>query len=111
MVLPLPQCRVGSQLKVRVGGDFWSEPPPEELPDLLLVAGGIGVNPLYSILKHHMHLISMAGQSVHICLLYSARTEAELLFKVRLPCSLLLACVTEQCYRLSWRSSPQRGWM
>lgn len=44
-------CAVGSRLKIKVGGDFYYEATPPKLSDLLLIAGGIGINPLYSILQ------------------------------------------------------------
>lgn len=42
---------MGDRIAVRVGGCFHYEPGDEARP-LLLVAGGIGINPLLSILKH-----------------------------------------------------------
>ena len=36
------QCKVGSEVKVRVGGDFFYDPQPQDSPhNLLLLAGGI----------------------------------------------------------------------
>lgn len=85
-----PQCTVSSQVAMRVGGDFFFDPSPSDpAVDLLLVAGGVGINPLYSILSHTtdlMHLNrSSHGQdynigSVH--LIYSAKSSQELLFPV-----------------------------
>lgn len=75
---------------MRVGGDFFFDPAPVDPPvDLLLVAGGVGINPLYSILLHTKDLLHLshasAGRdynigSVHLC--YSAKNTQELLFKV-----------------------------
>lgn len=75
---------------MRVGGDFYFNPlPSDPAVDLLLVAGGVGINPLYSILLHASDLLhlnqSSGGQdynigSVHLC--YSAKNTQELLFKV-----------------------------
>lgn len=86
----LPQCAVGSEVDMRVGGDFFFDPSPSDPPvDLLLVAGGVGINPLYSILLHTADLLRLqqtsSGQdsnvsSVHLC--YSAKNSQELLFKV-----------------------------
>ena len=70
---------------MRVGGDFYFDPNPDDSsPDLLLIAGGVGINPLYSIIQNvadissdlrHQH----TGKTV---ILFSAKNEDELLFKV-----------------------------
>jgi len=75
---------------MRVGGDFVFDPAPSDpAVDLLLVAGGVGINPLYSILLHTtdlLHLNHASGGrdyqigSAHLC--YSAQDTQELLFKV-----------------------------
>ncbi|XP_054914775.1 oxidoreductase NAD-binding domain-containing protein 1 isoform X1 [Poeciliopsis prolifica] len=82
-------CAVGSRVAMRVGGDFYFDPPPSgPAVDLLLVAGGVGINPLFSILLHTSDLLrlnqSSAGRhfnigSAHLC--YSAKNTQELLFK------------------------------
>ncbi|XP_078092145.1 oxidoreductase NAD-binding domain-containing protein 1 isoform X2 [Mustelus asterias] len=82
------QCNVGSEVTLRVGGDFFFDPQPSDSPvNLLLVAGGVGINPLYSILLHMVDLHRLQGSkqckykpgSVH--LYYSAKNTDELLFK------------------------------
>ncbi|XP_078394678.1 oxidoreductase NAD-binding domain-containing protein 1 isoform X1 [Cetorhinus maximus] len=82
------QCDVGSEVTLRVGGDFFFDPQPSDSPvNLLLVAGGVGINPLYSILLHVVDLHRSQGSkyckykpgSVH--LYYSAKNTDELLFK------------------------------
>lgn len=85
-----PQCTVGSQVAMRVGGDFFFDPSPSDhTADLLLVAGGVGINPLYSLLLHTTDLMRLNHASggrdynigaVHLC--YSAKNTQELLFKV-----------------------------
>lgn len=72
---------------LRVGGDFFFDPSPSDPSvDLLLVAGGVGINPLYSILLHTIDLLHASeGRgynigSAHLC--YSAKNIQELLFKV-----------------------------
>lgn len=75
---------------MRVGGDFFFDPlPSDPSVDLLLVAGGVGINPLYSILLHAVdlqHLNRSSGGrdynvgTAHLC--YSAKNSQELLFKV-----------------------------
>lgn len=49
------QAKVGDRVSVRVGGDFhYPDKDTEAVPghDLLLVAGGVGINPLASIIFH-----------------------------------------------------------
>lgn len=89
-VSPSSQCTLGSRVAMRVGGDFFFNPSPSDPSvDLLLVAGGVGINPLYSILLHMtdlLHLNHASGGrdysigSTHLC--YSAKNTQELLFKV-----------------------------
>ncbi|KAM7384049.1 hypothetical protein PAMA_011412 [Pampus argenteus] len=89
-------CTVGSRVAMRVGGDFFFDPSPSDPSvDLLLVAGGVGINPLYSILLHMadlLHLNHASGGrdynigSTHLC--YSAKNTQELLFKS----SIMEAC-------------------
>lgn len=94
---PSCQCTVGSQVAMRVGGDFFFDPSPSDpTVNLLLVAGGVGINPLYSILLHAtdlLHLNHASGGldynigSVNLC--YSAKNTQELLFKV---CYIIFHC-------------------
>ncbi|XP_072226479.1 oxidoreductase NAD-binding domain-containing protein 1 isoform X1 [Leuresthes tenuis] len=82
-------CTVGSRVAMRVGGNFFFDPSPSDPSvDLLLVAGGVGINPLYSILLHATDLLRLnqapGGRtynigSAHLC--YSAKNTEELLFK------------------------------
>ncbi|KAK2921234.1 oxidoreductase NAD-binding domain-containing protein 1 [Channa argus] len=82
-------CTVGSRVAMRVGGDFFFDPfPSDPSVDLLLVAGGVGINPLYSILLHAIDLLHLnrtsGGRdynigSIYLC--YSAKNTQELLFK------------------------------
>ncbi|XP_042290798.1 oxidoreductase NAD-binding domain-containing protein 1 [Thunnus maccoyii] len=82
-------CTLGSHVAMRVGGDFFFDPSPTDSSvDLLLVAGGVGINPLYSILLHMTDLLHVnhasGGRdynigSTHLC--YSAKNTQELLFK------------------------------
>ncbi|XP_069768987.1 oxidoreductase NAD-binding domain-containing protein 1 isoform X2 [Narcine bancroftii] len=82
------QCKIGSEVTLRVGGDFFFDPRPSDSPvDLLLVAGGVGINPLYSILLHVVDLHKF--QETEHCkykpgsvqLYFSAKNTEELLFK------------------------------
>ncbi|XP_017281802.1 oxidoreductase NAD-binding domain-containing protein 1 isoform X2 [Kryptolebias marmoratus] len=89
-------CNVGSRVAMRVGGDFFFDPSPSDPSvDLLLVAGGVGINPLYSILLHTTDLLHLNQasrgrdyniSSAHLC--YSAKNTEELLFK---------SSITEAC--------------
>jgi ferredoxin-NADP reductase len=81
-------CSVSDCLHLRVGGDFTYSPQPgSTASNLFLVAGGVGINPLLAMLKHHMELWSADHWNntlpaiPKVCLLYSAREEGELLFK------------------------------
>ncbi|KAI4881203.1 hypothetical protein NFI96_015604 [Prochilodus magdalenae] len=77
-------CKVDSRVALRVGGDFYFDPSASDpVMDILLVAGGVGINPLYSILMHIADLVKQpCGYTpghVHLC--YSAKNTRELLFK------------------------------
>uniref|UniRef100_A0A8C6WLX4 Oxidoreductase NAD-binding domain containing 1 n=1 Tax=Neogobius melanostomus TaxID=47308 RepID=A0A8C6WLX4_9GOBI len=76
------QCSLGSRVALRVGGDFFFDPAPSgPVLELLLLAGGVGINPLYSILLHAADLLREGRgiKSAHIC--YSAKDAQQLLFK------------------------------
>ncbi|XP_060760988.1 oxidoreductase NAD-binding domain-containing protein 1 [Neoarius graeffei] len=81
------ECTLGSHVEVRVGGDFYFDPlPSDHAVDLLLVAGGVGINPLHSILTHAADLLRVPRTytpgHTHLC--YSAKDTKELLFKNRI---------------------------
>ncbi len=88
LYLKLYQCEVGDELTIRIGGDFYYSPDESNgVEDLLLIGGGVGINPLFSILSHHARLLhisplSVLGKRGSVRLLYSSKTENELLFKV-----------------------------
>ena len=71
---------------MRVGGNFFFDPRPgDPSSDLLLIAGGVGINPLFSIVRHVADISSdlpnkYTGKTV---LLFSAKNIDELLFKVQ----------------------------
>ncbi|KAI5629772.1 oxidoreductase NAD-binding domain-containing protein 1 [Silurus asotus] len=78
------KCTLGSLVEVRVGGGLYFDPiPSDHTVDLLLVAGGVGINPLHSILMHSVDLLRLKNQNTprqtHLC--YSAKNSKELLFK------------------------------
>ncbi|XP_050418628.2 oxidoreductase NAD-binding domain-containing protein 1 [Patella vulgata] len=77
------KCKVGDEVSVRVGGDFYYDPIDDILlDDIILIAGGVGINPLYSIIQHIKHI--RRTSTVLTTLLYSAKTESELIFKKEL---------------------------
>ena len=70
---------------MRVGGNFYFDPKLDEPnPDLLLIAGGVGINPLYSIARHVADICNdlHSGYTGKTTLLFSAQNTDELLFKV-----------------------------
>lgn len=80
---------------MRVGGNFYYDPKlgVDRIPDLLLIAGGVGVNPLYSIVRHVADICSdpqsqnqYTGKTT---LLFSAKNTDELLFKVGLNAKVI----------------------
>ncbi|XP_033763004.1 oxidoreductase NAD-binding domain-containing protein 1-like isoform X2 [Pecten maximus] len=91
------QCTEGVEVDIRSGGDTFYDPKPTDpSSDLLLIAGGIGINPLYSIVCHVTDLLRTkeetkgdnsigADNSVYtpgsVRLLYSASCEDELIFQ------------------------------
>ncbi|GFR67475.1 oxidoreductase NAD-binding domain-containing protein 1-like [Elysia marginata] len=103
------ECEVGSQVRMRVGGDFhYPLEPGTQQGDLLLVAGGVGVNPLYSMLQHFVYSL---GKEEGSCLkdrsaymLYSAKDEDELIFKDE----LMSIADTVRNFNLSLYSSREK---
>ncbi|XP_036614456.1 oxidoreductase NAD-binding domain-containing protein 1 [Trichosurus vulpecula] len=82
------KCTLGSEVALRVGGEFFFDPQPSDSPvNLVLVAGGVGINPLNSILLHvadlyrHRERKGTGYEMGRVRLLYSARNTGELLFK------------------------------
>ena len=88
------ECQVGDFVTIRSGGDFfWTEecsmPVPESSIDakkedrILLVAGGIGINPLFSILLEVSHCLQSATPSKpgpKCAILYTAKDLDSLVF-------------------------------
>lgn len=69
------RARVGDELTIDGGhGDFYYEPGMGNA--LVLVAGGIGITPLMSIIR----FVDEKGLGASIALCYSARTPSELVF-------------------------------
>ncbi|XP_030058410.1 oxidoreductase NAD-binding domain-containing protein 1 [Microcaecilia unicolor] len=85
------QCVPGSEVALRIGGDFFFDPQPWESPvNLVLIAGGVGINPLLSILLHVADLQSAQQRAENrfemgtVKLYYSAKNTSELLFKKKI---------------------------
>ncbi|XP_053455435.1 oxidoreductase NAD-binding domain-containing protein 1 isoform X3 [Nycticebus coucang] len=81
-------CTLDSEVAVRVGGEFFFDPQPADASrNLVLIAGGVGINPLLSILRHSADLHREqankgSGYKIGtIKLFYSAKNTSELLFK------------------------------
>ena len=76
-------------MTIQVAGDFYYDPQPGDgSADLLLIAGGVGINPLCSMMRHVADLNGAKRQGEHVYqpglvqLLYSAKSDTELIFKV-----------------------------
>ena len=93
------KAQVGDAVKVRVGGEFVYSPDREEgivdggdCTSLLFIAGGVGINPLYGMLRQ-LHSDIAKLERANTCrstegpkaiLLYSASKVDELLFEAEL---------------------------
>jgi|SRR5215469_4983351 len=75
------ELRVGDEIEIRgpIGGYFVWDGDDGASP-LLLVAGGSGVVPFRSILRHRDHI----GSAVPVRLLYSARTLPDVIYRAEL---------------------------
>lgn len=87
------QCKEGDQVKIRVCGDFYFDPAVDSDVDLLLIAGGVGINPLYCMINEVTDLNKGDNSkrfTGRVMLLYSANTIEELIFSVRSWCLLFV---------------------
>ena len=68
-----------------MGGDFHYDITPQQSHNLLLIAGGVGINPLMSVL-YTVSALETSGNTgqteSRVVLLYSAKSQEELIFKV-----------------------------
>ena len=69
------EAQVGDSVEVSLGGDFYYE--PDEAESVVLIAGGIGLTPLMSIVRSAHEIATRT----RLTLLYSAATPDELLFR------------------------------
>ena len=101
------QCTVGAELGIRVGGDVFFDPDLDSpSPDLLLIAGGIGINPIHSIFSHVTDLLNChwTNSPRHVSLLYSASSRDELIFHV-IRISFWILCY----FYISWDIHSTKG--
>ncbi|XP_068233977.1 oxidoreductase NAD-binding domain-containing protein 1-like [Palaemon carinicauda] len=84
------QCKVTSKVEVCVGGNVYYDPLEEDQEgthDLLLIAGGVGINPLASIYRYANDLQKSFAKNKtgylpgKVSLLSSVKTKEDLLFK------------------------------
>ncbi|XP_067933791.1 oxidoreductase NAD-binding domain-containing protein 1-like isoform X6 [Watersipora subatra] len=71
------ECSVGMELSYRFGGEVYLDDNNSSVAgkSYLLIAGGVGINPIYSILQA---IVTKTNFSLK--LLYSAKTQEELMF-------------------------------
>uniref|UniRef100_A0A8D0B484 Oxidoreductase NAD-binding domain-containing protein 1 n=1 Tax=Salvator merianae TaxID=96440 RepID=A0A8D0B484_SALMN len=82
------QCTLDAEVALRVGGNFFFDPQPSDSStNLVLIAGGVGINPLFSILLHVADLhrtVAKNGTGYQMGttdLFYCAKNTNELLFR------------------------------
>jgi len=81
------KCKVDDKVQVRFGGDFYYPPGSivenKEPHSILLIGGGVGINPLLSIWLHarHLHSTEQGHKPSKVSLLYSAVNQEELIFR------------------------------
>ena len=100
------ELRVGDELELRgpIGGYFVWEAPLGG--PLLLLAGGSGVVPFRSILRHHQAISS----TVPVRLLYSARSLAEVIYRDELEAIEAIAADGAIDFRLTLTRERPQGW-
>ena len=88
-------CKAGDKVQIRVGGDFYYDPSSNsQIPDLVFIAGGVGINPLLSIMLHLKTLFQTPNNEDNlpkrITLLHCAKQIEELLFQVKIDMIIVL---------------------
>ncbi|XP_028418091.1 oxidoreductase NAD-binding domain-containing protein 1-like [Dendronephthya gigantea] len=101
------QCRVGDEVSLTVGGDFFYDPMTENSKQLLFIAGGVGINPLYSIIQQIYQSLKSSNldEDVKFELLYSASDLHELIFKDELD-AIAEATGNFKCQMFVTRDKP-----
>ena len=69
------EARVGDSVEIRLGGDFYYT--PDMGGPIVLIAGGIGLTPLMSIVR----AIAESGRPTPTTLIYSVSSPSEILFR------------------------------
>ena len=93
-------AKVGDEVEISLGGDFFYE--PDEAESVVLIAGGIGLTPLMSIVRSAHEL----AIRTRLTLIYSASTPDELLFKSELT-SIATASPRVRCIFTVTQPSPE----
>jgi len=80
------KAEIGSQVMMRIGGDYHYPNVVTEKANcdhnLLMIAGGVGINPLASILRHVVSQDKdLKNRAAKVRMLYSASSESELIFQ------------------------------
>jgi ferredoxin-NADP reductase len=98
--------QIGDEIEVRgpIGGYFIWDPPVSGEGPLLLAAGGSGVVPLRAIIRHRC----LVGSSVPVRLLYSVRSQAEVIYRSELDHLNQEADGVKVIYALTRQQPP--GW-
>jgi len=98
--------QIGDEIEVRgpIGGYFIWDPPVSGEGPLLLAAGGSGVVPLRAIIRHRC----LVGSSVPVRLLYSVRSQAEVIYRSELDHLNQEADGVKVLYTLTRQQPP--GW-
>ncbi len=81
------EAKVGDRVHMRVGGEFvYAAPaavPDGRVQQLLFIAGGVGINPLYGMIRQ-LHRGTKPITATRVVLLYSAGVVDELVFRAEL---------------------------
>ena len=93
-------AKVGDEVEISLGGDFFYE--PDEAGSVVLIAGGIGLTPLMSIVRSTHEL----AIRTRLTLIYSASTPDELLFRDELA-SIAAANPRIRCIFTVTQTSPE----
>ena len=82
MWLSWPRKSAFSHKLRRAGGSFYFEAKEQSrLKNLFFVAGGIGINPIFSMLQEALRCREELEDLERITLLYSAKSEEELAYR------------------------------
>eukprot|EP00438_Fugacium_kawagutii_P022600 Skav212138 [mRNA] locus=scaffold1323:262170:262739:- [translate_table: standard] len=103
-------AKPGKQVKLAAGGSFYfdAEEQGGNLKHLVLIAGGIGINPIFSMLQEAYFYRQKLSSLEQVTLLYSASEASELAYRSEL---LSLADVWNTKLRVEFRVTRNTaGW-